>query len=227
MNSGKASFPRMFTVICLTAIVGITISVSALFFIVFRAQSYKQIETNASESLNHLRDKVVDRFREWSGIITYVSIGAAPFMAAEPVDTQTLLRLFSRSMAVQSDIWHIYATNNVVWNQPGGYVVYGNGGMPNDEWDNTTRNWFIGAKENPGKVAYADPYIAESNGKLTTAISTNVYDEQGQDVGVVSGNVSIDFLNELLRESAFVPGQNTYFLNKEGLFMTHQDTEAV
>jgi two-component system chemotaxis sensor kinase CheA len=30
-----------------------------------------------------------------------------------------------------------------------------------------------------------------------------------------------------LRESAFVPGQNTYFLNKEGLFMTHQDTEAV
>ncbi|MDR1031319.1 MAG: cache domain-containing protein, partial [Treponema sp.] len=227
MGGGKASFPRLFTVICLTVIVGITVSVSVLFFIIFRSQSYKQIETNTSESLNHLRDKVVDRFREWSELITYVSIGAAPFMATEPADTQALLRLFSRSMAVQSEIWHIYGTNNLVWNQPGGYVVYGNGSIPSADWDNTTRNWFIGAKENPGKVAYADPYIADSNGKLTTAISTNVYDEQGQDVGVVSGNVSIDFLNELLRESAFVPGQNTYFLNQEGLFITHQDIDAV
>lgn len=106
-------------------------------------------------------------------------------------------------------------------------MVYGNGSMPNAAWDNTTRNWFIGAKKNQGKVAYADPYIAESNGQLTTAISTNVYDKQGQDIGVVSGNVSISFLNDLLQKSAFVPGQTIFFLNKDGLFITHQDAAAV
>jgi two-component system chemotaxis sensor kinase CheA len=44
---------------------------------------------------------------------------------------------------------------------------------------------------------------------------------------VVSGNVSIGFLNELLRESAFAPGQTTFFLNQEGLFITHPQTDAV
>jgi two-component system chemotaxis sensor kinase CheA len=227
MQRSRSSFPALFTVICLAVIVGITVSVSVVFFITFRSLSYNQLETNTKENLNHLRDTVVDRFGKWSELITFVSHGAAPLMAAEPVDTKTLQWMFKRSMDAQSDIWHIYCTNNLVWNKPGGYVVYGNGGMPNAAWDNTTRNWFIGAKKNPGKVAYADPYIADSNGQLTTAISINVYDKEGRDIGVVSGNVSIGFLDELLRKSAFVPGQTTFFLNQEGLFMTHPETDAV
>jgi methyl-accepting chemotaxis protein len=156
-----------------------------------------------------------------------VAIASSSFMVAEPVDTQALQSLFKRFMDAQPDFWHIYATNNLVWNKPGGYVVYGNGGMPNDSWDNTTRNWFVGAKQNPRKAAYAEPYIAESNGQLTTAISTNVYDEHGTDLGVISGNVSITFLDGMLKENISIPEQEMFFLNKEGLFISHSNPDAV
>jgi hypothetical protein len=71
-------------------------------------------------------------------------------------------------MDAQSDFWHIYATNNPA-------VVYGNGRMPNDSWDNTTRNWFVGVKQNPRKAAYAESYIAENNGQLTSATDNRDY----------------------------------------------------
>ena len=91
MHRRSASFPALFTVICLAVIVGITVSVSAVFFITFRSLSYNQIEINTRENLNHLRDKVVDRFREWSELITYVAIGAAPIMACSTCSISFLI----------------------------------------------------------------------------------------------------------------------------------------
>ncbi|MDR2393834.1 MAG: methyl-accepting chemotaxis protein [Treponema sp.] len=227
MEHKKPSFGIFITMVCLGSLLVATFSLSFLAIVNYRDAIYKQVQAKTTEQVAHIQERVIDQFREWSKLISYVAIAASPFMAAEPPDTRTLQSLFKRFMDAQTDIWHIYGTNNLVWNKPGGYVVYGNGGMPNDTWDNTTRNWFIGAKQNPGKVSYADPYIAESNGQLTTAISTNVYDEQRQDVGVVSGNVSISFLDELLRESTFMSGQEMFFINHEGLFITHSDPEAV
>jgi ABC-type phosphate transport system substrate-binding protein len=71
-------------------------------------------------------------------------------------------------MDAQLDFWHIYATNNLA-------VVYGNGRMPNDSWDNTTRNWFVGVKQNPRKAAYTESYIAENNDRLTSATDNRDY----------------------------------------------------
>ncbi|MDR0706253.1 MAG: cache domain-containing protein, partial [Treponema sp.] len=220
MEHKKPSFGILITLVCLGSLLAATLSLSFLAIVNYRDAIYKQIQENTIEQVAHIQDRVIDQFREWSKLMSYVAIASSPFMAEETPDTRMLQSLFKRFMDAQSDIWHIYGTNNLVWNKPGGYVVYGNGGMPNDAWDNTTRNWFIGAKQNPGKVAYADPYIAESNGQLTTAISTNVYDEQGQDVGVVSGNVSIGFLDKLLRGNAFMSGQEMCFINSEGLFIS-------
>jgi two-component system chemotaxis sensor kinase CheA len=227
MDSGKVSFPRLFTMICLTVIVGITVSVSALFFIVFHSQSYEQIEANTRESLNHLRDQVIAKFREWTGLVQHTTVGVAPLMAQEPVDQEAILRLFNQFIDTQTDVMLLYCSNNLVWNEPGGYAIFHNGFVSSPDWNNTQRNWFTEAKKNPGQAAYANPYIDIVTQKLITSISFVAFDDNGRDLGVVAGDVSIDFLNELLRESAFVPGQNTYFLNNEGLFITHPDIGAV
>jgi methyl-accepting chemotaxis protein len=193
-----------------------------------RAISYKQIETSTTEQVAHIADQVIDRFKGWSGLMYYAAIASAPFMAAEPADTRNIQTLFKRFMDAQPDFWLFYGSNNLVWNQPGGYAVYFDGRTPADGWDNTKRSWFTGAKSNPGKVVYADPYIsASSPPQLTTSLSTNVYDGNGKDLGVISADVSISFLDELLRGSAFVSGQETFFLNKEGMFITHSDPDVV
>jgi two-component system chemotaxis sensor kinase CheA len=227
MQKDKSSFPALFTVICLTVIVGITVSVSALFFIVFRTQSYTQVETNTRENLNYLRDRVIAKFQEWTGLVQHTAIGVAPLMAQQNVDQTAIQQFFQRFLATQTDVVLLYCSNNLAWNEPGSYAVFDNGFIPLPDWKNTQRNWFTAAKKNPGQAGYADPYVDIVTQKLITSVSFVAFDEGGQDLGVVAGDVSIDFLDELLRENAFIPGQTTFFLNKEGLFITHQDTQSV
>ncbi|MDR2798182.1 MAG: methyl-accepting chemotaxis protein, partial [Treponema sp.] len=43
----------------------------------------------------------------------------------------------------------------------------------------------------------------------------------------IPGNVSIAFLTELINGYTSLPEQETYFLNKQGLFITHSDQEGV
>ncbi|MDR1073069.1 MAG: methyl-accepting chemotaxis protein [Treponema sp.] len=227
MKRKKPSFAVLMGGLCVCSILATTLSLSGLVIANYRTMSYSRAETHVIEQVAHIQDQVSDRFKLWAHLISYVAIASAPFMALETPDTQSLQSLFHHFMVAQSDFWLLYGSGNLVWNEPGGYMVYDDGHSPQADYDNTSRSWFTDAKKNPGKVVYAAPYIAATGGQLTTAISTNVYDDQGRDVGVVSGNVSIGFLDELLRTSAFMSGQEMFFINNEGLFITHTDTTAV
>jgi methyl-accepting chemotaxis protein len=189
--------------------------------------AYKQTETSVTEQVVHIQDQVIGQFSKWGDLMRYAAIACAPFMAEEAPDTQGLQSLFQHFIEAQSDFWLFYGSNNIRWNQPGGYAVYHDGHAPLETWDNTQRSWFTEAKQNPGKVVYADPYISTSDPQPTTAVSTNVYNEAGTDLGVIAANVSLSFLDQMLKASTFVSGQEMFFLNQEGIFITHSDPEAV
>ncbi|MDR2483658.1 MAG: methyl-accepting chemotaxis protein [Treponema sp.] len=223
----KTSFAALFTGVCLSIIGFITLTISLVFFINLRSITYRQAEAHTGETVNRIRESVTGKFKSWSDLVNYTAFGAAPLMAQETVDQKALERLFKRVVDSQSDVWLLYCTNNLVWNQPGGYAAFSDGEIRAATWDNTARSWFTGAKANPGKIVYAEPYIAANSGKLTTAVSTNVYDEARRDVGVISGNISIDSLGALMQTGASLASQRLYLLNKEGRFITHPDSEAV
>ncbi|MDR1219506.1 MAG: methyl-accepting chemotaxis protein [Treponema sp.] len=227
MQRKKPSFAVLMGGLCVCSILVTTLSLSVLVISSYRNTVYTQSETHIIEQVTHIRDQVSDRFTRWADLISYAAIASAPFMALETPDTLHLQSLFNSFMEAQSDFGSFYGSNNIVWNEPGGYMVYYDGHSPPADYDNTTRNWFVGAKQNPHKVAYAEPFTSASSTKLTTSISTTVYDDQGKDIGVVTGNVFISFLDELLRTSAFLPGQEMFFINKQGLFITHADLDAV
>jgi two-component system chemotaxis sensor kinase CheA len=148
-------------------------------------------------------------------------------MATRPVDTDTIEQLFARVIANQSDLQMLYCTSNVPWYDTGGFTVFVPEYTPDRSWDNTSRNWFIGAKDKQGALSIARPYNDVITGQLITALSLNVYDEAGNDIGVVSADVSMAFLSGMLGTAAGLPGEQTFFINNEGLYMTHPDEEAV
>jgi methyl-accepting chemotaxis protein len=223
----KPSFAALFTTLCVTMILFITLVVSIMFFINFYAISRKQVIAVASETINKLRDTVVGKFAQWSALVQYAGFGAALFMSQELVDTKRVEIFFKWIVDAQSDVWLLYSTSNLVWNEPGGYAIFSDGMLRAQNWNNTQRSWFTGAKANSGKMVYANPYIAANSGLLTTTISTNVYSEFGEDMGVVAGDVSISFLHEMLNQSSSLPKQETYFINKQALFVTNPDVDAV
>jgi two-component system chemotaxis sensor kinase CheA len=223
----RKSFTPLFTIISLAIITLITISVSVISVVYLRNISYNSIDLNVQEHMNQLSESLDIRLQNWTTLIQETAVSAAPIMAQEPVDQEALRQLFRRITDSQTDAWHIYGSNNTLWTQPGGWLVYSNGTTPSPTFNNTTRNWFIGAKERPREAAFAEPYIADSTGQLTTAVSTNVYDATGNDIGVVSANVSIAFLSEMLDKNSNIPDEELFFINKDGLYITHPDEQAV
>ncbi|MDR2485918.1 MAG: hypothetical protein LBD55_11070, partial [Treponema sp.] len=224
MSHSNGSSAARFTVISLAVLTLITVSLSLVFFINFYTLSHDQIEITLGENIARLRDTVTGKFNEWSAMIRYAAFGAAPFMAQKPPDTQALQTLLSDIVDSQSDMAVLYCTNNLVWNEPGGYAVFSDGGVREPAWNNTRRSWFIKAKTNPGKVAYTDPFISATTRNLSISVSTNVYDEAGRDLGVVSGSVLIDILGAMLQSNVFLPRQQIFLINEQGLFIAESDT---
>jgi methyl-accepting chemotaxis protein len=181
------------------------------------------------KTIEHVSDIVVAKCSQWSALIKQTAVAAAPLMATEAPDENALHELLVDIMATQTDMVLLYGFSNIPWSQPGGFAAISTDWRPNTDWDNTIRNWFTGAKAKNGQISYAAPYIDTVTGKLTTAISINVYDKQKpkQDRGVVSGNVSIGFLDDMLYENSSLPEQQTFFLNSQGLFITNPNSALV
>jgi methyl-accepting chemotaxis protein len=223
----KTSFAVTITAICVTFIVCITVSLFSVFVINLRSILNRELETKTRENIGHMKDMAVAHFNQWSALVRQTAVVAMPVMATEAPDEFALHDLFADIMATQTEVVMVYCTSNISWYEPGGFSAFSTDYRPPATWENTTRNWFTGAKAKSGRISYAAPYIDAATGNLTTAISINVYDRQRQDVGVVSGNVSIGFLGDMLNESISMPEQQVYFLNKEGLFITNPDSTAV
>jgi two-component system chemotaxis sensor kinase CheA len=227
-EAAKTAFAPLFTIITLTVIVFIAVFVSVVSITNLRSTSRTQIESIMRERASRLTVALSEKFDLWMSLISHSAIGAACYME-NGVDKEGIQNVFRRILDAQQepDVWLLYCTNNQVWNQEGGFAIYHDGGVPAATWNNTERVWFKAAKENPGKVAFSEPYYAARNGQLTISLSKNIYDEQGNDIGVVSGDVSIDFLEAMLNADAVAPEQATYMIDMEGRFITHSDPQAV
>lgn len=223
----KPSSAGLFTVISLALIMLVMVIQSFLSFFNLRSMSYRQVELSLRANVAHLQDTITGQFKEWSSLVRYAALEAAPFMAQTPADTQGLKRIFARAVKVDSDISIMYGSGNQPWNHPGGYMIYHDDRIPADTYDNTRRSWFINAKAHPQELVFSEPFVSASTGQHMISVSTAVYDTSNQDLGVISGNISIDALLALINKTAGIPEQRTSLLNKQGLFITHPDKDAI
>jgi methyl-accepting chemotaxis protein len=224
----QKSFAAVFTAVCLSIIICITAAISSVFFIALRSIAYREIETTTKQTITETREAMLAQFSAWADLVRYTAFGVAPFMAQEPADLKNIESIFKRIVESQSDFVMLYACSNILWSLPGGYMVYHDGHAAPETLDNTSRSWFASAKARPRQMIFSDPFISISYGKFIVSISTNVYDAQNRDVGVISGNVSINALeNMLLRNASRLPEQRLFLINKAGLFITHEDINAV
>jgi methyl-accepting chemotaxis protein len=226
----KPSFAVIFPGLCVLIILFVTVSLSSIFVFNFRSIASRSVIERTKDQINIMRDKVISPFQGWSSLVYHGAFVAAPFLAKDPIepeDAHALEDIFARIQQSQDGVSQLYATSIQRWIEPGGFVISSLRVPADPNWDNTTRSWFVGAKANPGKIAYAEPYIAANTGDLTTALSTVITDIQGRELGIIAGNVSIAFLTDLIKSYTPLPKQETYFLNNQGLFITHADQEAV
>jgi two-component system chemotaxis sensor kinase CheA len=166
-------------------------------------------------------------------MVHHTAINAAPFVAEEPIDTENLEILLMRTKNTQPDVSAIYCANNIPWSK-GGYIYFYPHYIPPADYDQTQRSWFIQLKAHQlislfdaNQAVYIDPYFDIRTGNLVVTPATVLFDAAGRDIGALAADIDVAFLEDILLEMSSLPNQQTYFLNKDGLFITHPDLQAV
>ncbi|MDR0525541.1 MAG: hypothetical protein LBG90_06690 [Spirochaetaceae bacterium] len=231
----KYTFPEIFTVLSMCVIVLITLSLSALFYVNFKTITYEEIEKTLRENVSRFQDQVSGKFRAWRTMVQHTSINAAPFIAEQPIDIENLETLLIRTKNTESEVATIYCSNNIPWSK-GGYIYFYPHYIPPPDYDQTQRPWYIQLKAHPSQAlggetlhqaVYVEPYIDVRTGNLVTTTGMVLFDAGGRDIGALAADIDIAFLEDMLTEMASLPNQESYFLNKDGLFITHPDPKAV
>jgi len=224
----SSSFAVKFTMVVTTLIVLISGILSVVFFFNIYALSYKVADTNVTMKMANMRDDVANTLDEYSNMLDHVSFGiGAIFTDSEKFPQEALTVYFDKAIAKIPDATLLYFASNVKWNTPGGYWLARPHWVPNADWDQTGRPWFVDAKRAGGEIAISDPYLDANTGGIVVGVSKIVYDKDGKDIGVVAADIAVSMLKAGIARTIVFPEQKLYMLNKEGLYITHSDAAQI
>jgi len=230
-KTGKSSLTVKISVVCLSVTLLTAAVLSAAFILNARRIMQEQITAGAQESVHSLRDRLVARFAEWDALMLFTAASAASIAAQEPFDPLAMHALLRRNAAIQPVALALFTTSNSPWWGDGGWAISHNQPIewrPQPDWHNWERPWFLAAKANPGSVGYAPPFFSALwPGYLIIALGTNIYDEAGNDLGVIAADIQIGFLQGMVKEATAREGHSVHLVNRDGRFITHEDPDAV
>ena len=228
----KISFAALITCAALAIVVFITLALSGIFFFNLRAIAYRQVMDKTNETMRRLQGEVLAMLDEHTGLLKHTAVGVSSLFktvqagAEDTVPRELLQEFFAENMKTAPGVSYLYYSNNIKWNEPGGCFVLNDGWIPEPDYDQTQRPWFTDAKKAGGQVAFADPYVDALTGALTVAISMSVFDPEGRDMGVVSEELTVDSLSALIHAEDG-GALETWLVDRNGLFITHPDKNAV
>ncbi|MDR0561474.1 MAG: methyl-accepting chemotaxis protein [Spirochaetaceae bacterium] len=226
-NQKKTSFAAMFCAVCLGIIGLAVIILSLIFFVNLRSIAYRQAKANTNETMLRLQKEVFSMLNEHGGLLKNTAASVTSILALSDELPKTEMEDFLiQTMKTLSDVSYLYYTSNIKWNLPGGCFVINDRWIPDSDYDQTQRSWFVNAKNAGEQIAYAEPYIEGSTGNLTIALSMTVFDRNGKDIGVVAEEITVDSFAAILN-SVQGTTQKVYLLDRNGTFIIHPDKDAV
>jgi methyl-accepting chemotaxis protein len=207
---------------------GITLLISLVSLYEIYSISIREVENFISESTGHLRDQIDARLQERANLLNYTGMGALPAMTAETLDREGLQNYFVTMTGTLPDVQLLFCASSGRWNDPGNYMVFGDGWLPTDpNYDNRTRSWFADAKAAGGRIIFTDPYVDMITNQLVVTLSKTVFDDQGREAGVVGEDISMNTLDAMANAVKAIPEITSYILHSSGRYISNQDMSAI
>lgn len=96
-----------------------------------------------------------------------------------------------------------------------------------EDYDPTTRDWYLGALKNNGKVFYSEPYQDEGTGQVVLTISQTVKDNTGNLVGVMAIDLDMRNFSKSIEELKI--GKHGYLtmLSPDGTYIYHPEEKKI
>jgi methyl-accepting chemotaxis protein len=190
--------------------------------------SNREVKNFITESTAHLRDRINAQLQERANLLTYTGMGALPAMTAETLDREALQQYFVTMTGTLADVQLLFCASNGRWNDPGNFMVFGDGWQPDDpNYDNRTRSWFADAKTAGGRIIFTDPYLDMITHELVVTLSKTVFDAQSREVGVVGEDINMTILDNMANAQVAIPEITSYILHPTGRYISNRDTAAI
>ncbi|MDR0273251.1 MAG: response regulator, partial [Clostridiales bacterium] len=104
-----------------------------------------------------------------------------------------------------------------------GLFVQGSDWDVPDDYDPTTRPWYLNAREKSGQTCFSDPYIDAQTGEWIMSISSVLYDENGNDFGVLAFDIYLKTIENYVNSLQLMDeGFGTLF-DSQLRFIIHPD----
>lgn len=97
---------------------------------------------------------------------------------------------------------------------------------PDDDYDPRTRPWYNAALENPGEIAWAEPYVFFTSRELGITAST-VIERDGKVLGVVGADIELQSLSEFLATLREGAEGGTVIVDERGVVISHPDSTLI
>jgi methyl-accepting chemotaxis protein len=193
-----------------------------------RSIAYREAEQYTGESVSRQRDIVANMIEKYGESLYAAGGGITTFCAgSEGLNPPDMVAFFKRLVSRLPTVSLLSYASPGRWNKPGETLAFSSEWRPPEDWDNTTRPWFTDAKKAAGKIACTDPYVSNIAGEIMAAVGINIYGTDGRDLGVVSFDIRVSDLHDILNADKRFSRQITYLINKEGLFISHEDVSKV
>jgi len=224
---GRHSLSFQFTIVVLSIIILISGVLSAVFLYNLYSVTYKLTRNNVEESIGRLKDYITGSLERYADMLENTSRGISALFNDGKVSREDLAAYFGELRKNIPDAEMLYFANNTKWNEKNGYWASNPVWVPDADWDQTKRPWFLNAKKASGDITYSEPYLDAYSGGIIISLSKTVYDKNGKDIGVIAADIMVTKLNTAVTRSLIFPEQKLYLLNSDGLYITNLEPSKV
>jgi signal transduction histidine kinase/CheY-like chemotaxis protein len=99
--------------------------------------------------------------------------------------------------------------------------------IPPDDYYQTERPWYTGAVKAAGEISATEPYLNVYSNDITITLSRQIFDSDGNALGIVCLNIELDRIAEYVVDTHFVEGGYGFLLSENLMIIAHPDHDIL
>ncbi|WP_333656954.1 HD domain-containing phosphohydrolase [Tissierella praeacuta] len=142
------------------------------------------------------------------------TIAASAFISTGHYSDNEIVEYFKALVENNSAIKYMYFgdTNNK--------FIISNDWIPPDDYDSRKREWYIKAKEEKALV-FSNTYVDAVDGNLVVSISKPIYNKDGELLGVVASDISMEGIMEIVKDTRIKDLGYSFLIDNAGNIIAH------
>ena len=99
--------------------------------------------------------------------------------------------------------------------------------VPPENYYQTNRPWYTGAIKAAGEISITDPYLNVYSNRITITLSRQIFDEDGNALGIICLNIELTRIAQYAVSTQFVEGGYGFLLSENFMIIAHPNSAMV